>query len=197
MQASLRSAARTALAKARAVRVGAEAKQGFRGSINSFGLILAVAAVFAFVVLVFSPGAAQAILSVQASTPTELIAHVVSVMIGTEGFGPAALLWLVAGVGVFACQRSAGRTAAEPDFRARLETARLERVRGEQNLFGGDGGLVVGQVDHHAQIFSIITSERPASAAAALLISALTKAARATLVSTTHSSSSLRLLATA
>lgn len=197
MQVSLRSSARTALAHARAVRVGAEAKQGFRGSINSFGLILSIAAVFAFLMLVFAPGAAQAILSVQASTPTELIAHVVSLMIGAEGFAPAALLWLVAGVGVFVCQRSAGKTSSEPEFRARLETARLEHVRAEQNLVGGDGGLVVGQVDHHAQISPIITSERPVNMAAALLISALATAARATLVSTTHSSSSLRALATA
>jgi hypothetical protein len=179
------------------VRVGAETKQGVRGSIDSFGLILSVAAVFAFLLLVLAPGAAQAILSVQASTPTELIAHVVSVMIGAEGFAPAALLWLAAGVGVYVCQRSARKISAEPEFRARLETARLERVRAEQNLIGGDGGLVVGIIDHHAQISSIITSERPVNDAAALALSALAAAAKRVSLSTTQSSSSLRLLATA
>lgn len=197
MQTCLRSPARTALANARAVRVGAEVSQGFRGSINSFGLTLAIAAVFAFLLLVLAPGAAQAILSVQASTPTELIAHVVSVMIGAEGFAPAALLWLVAGVGVYVCQRSARKISAEPEFRARLETSRLERVRAEQNLIGGDGGLVVGRVDRHACINPWITSERPVNDAAALALSALATAAKRILVSTTQSTSSLRLRATA
>ena len=190
-----RSAARTAQANARALRVGAEFRQGARGSINSFGLILAIGFAFAFALLAIAPGATQKILTVQASTPGELIIHVLSLMVGAEGASPAALLWLVAGIGVFACQRSAGKTAHEPKFRGELEKARISEVLGEHHMIGGDGGIAVGRIDVHA--FTRPSKGLPVDRASAIHLSALAQAAKRVLSSTLHSTSSLRARATA
>lgn len=190
-----RSPARAAQANARALRVGAELGQGARGSIDSFGLILAIGFVFAFVLLAIAPGATQKILTVQASTPVELVIHVLSLMLGTQGIAPAAFLWSVAGIGVFACQLSAGKTAREPAFLGKLEKARLLEVLGQHHMIGGDDGIAVGRVDAHA--FTRPSKGLPVDRSSAVHLSALAKAARRILSSTLHSSSSLRARATA
>ena len=190
-----RSPALTALAKAWALRVCAEFRQGALGSINSFALILAIGFVFAFALLVFAPSAALKILTVQASTPGELVIHVLSLMLGYQGIAPAALLWLVAGIGVFSCQLSAGKTAREPAFLGKLEKARLLEVLGQHHMIGGDGGIAVGSIDAHA--FTRPFRELPVDRASAIHLSALAQAAKRVLSSTLHSTSSLRARATA
>lgn len=190
-----RSPARTAQANAEALRVGAEFRQGARGSINSFALILGIGFVFAFVLLAIAPGAAQKILTVQAATPGELIIHVLSLMLLAEGIAPAALLWSVAVIGLFACRRSAGEIASEPEFLRKLEKARLLEVLGQHRIIGGDGGIAVGNIDAHA--FTRPSKGLPVDRSSAIHLSALATAAKRVLSSTLHSSSSLRARATA
>ena len=191
-----RSPARTAQANAGALRVGAEFRQGARGSINSFGLMIAIGFVFAFALLVFAPSAALKILTVQASTPGELVIHVLSLMLGYQGIAPAALLWLVAGIGVFSCQLSAGKTAREPAFLGKLEKARLLEILGQHLMIGGDGGIAVGRIDVHA-FTRPSSASLPVDRSSAVHVSALATAVKRILSSTLFSSSSLRARATA
>lgn len=189
-----RSSVRKALAKARAERIYAEARQGAKGSIESFALIVALSCAFALMMLVFAPAAAQQIAATQVSTPTELIAHAVGLMLGAEGAANAAVFWLGCGVGLSACQRSARKLASERAFVAEVERTKLDQSCALQRMTNTERGIAIDRIDPHAA--NKLASLR-ADEAALLRTEALARGIERRLVSTVHSSNSLRARATA